>query len=75
MQVGTGVRVEGFAADNSPGPSIVGPEGELVELSNTDVGENLVDLILASGQFSANAAVFGTADQLLDELVHLGRQE
>jgi flagellar hook protein FlgE len=44
-----------------------------IELSNTDVGEELVELILAEEQFLANANVFETADELLDELVHLQR--
>ena len=46
----------------------------VVELSNTDVGQSLVDLILASDQFLANASVLDTADNLLGELVYLGRR-
>lgn len=46
----------------------------VIELSNTDVGEELVELILAEQQFLANANVFETADELLDELVHLKRR-
>lgn len=45
----------------------------VVELSNTDVGESLVDLILAEELFSGNVAVIETADSLLGELVYLGR--
>jgi flagellar hook protein FlgE len=44
-----------------------------VELSNADVGDCLVDLMLTSTQFRANLQVLGTADRLLDELMSLGR--
>jgi flagellar hook protein FlgE len=44
-----------------------------VELSNTDVGQSLIDLTLAEQQFRANAEVFRTADSLLDELMLLRR--
>jgi flagellar hook protein FlgE len=45
----------------------------VIELSNTDLGEELVALILAEEQFLANANVFETADELLDDLVNLAR--
>jgi flagellar hook protein FlgE len=74
LQVGTGVQVVGFAVDNSQGPLVADPDGEgVIELSNTDVGEELVELILAENQFAANAVVFGTANSLLDELIHVSR--
>jgi flagellar hook protein FlgE len=41
------------------------------ELSNADIGQNLIDLSMASTYFRANAAVFRTADSLLDELAYL----
>jgi len=59
VQVGTGVRIVGLQADSS----------------KADLGQNLVDLTLASTQFRANANVFQTADSLLDELVYLGRRD
>jgi flagellar hook protein FlgE len=46
----------------------------VVELSNTDVGESLVDLILSSEQFLANVSLTDTADIMLGELTHLGRR-
>jgi flagellar hook protein FlgE len=83
LHIGMGVQVTGFVTDNSQGPLVVssnllgGDDGDsadtLIELSNTDVGAELVELILASGQFSANANVFDTAGDLLDELINLGR--
>jgi flagellar hook protein FlgE len=48
-------------------------EEGVIELSNTDVGEELVELILAEEHFLANANVFETADELLADLVHLVR--
>ncbi len=45
-----------------------------VELSNTDAGQDLVELTLAGHQFAASAATFRTADHLLDELSQLGRR-
>ena len=43
------------------------------ELSNADIGQNLIDLFMASDYFRANLAVLRTADSLLDELVELRR--
>jgi flagellar hook protein FlgE len=44
-----------------------------VELSNTDIGQNLIKLILASTQYRGAARVITTAQQLLDELLALRR--
>ena len=49
--------------------------GGAVELSKTNIGENIVDLVLASNQFAANALVFRTADSMLDELGNLIRHD
>lgn len=43
------------------------------ELSNTDVGTDLVDLILASTLYRGNARVITTSNEMLDELLALGR--
>jgi len=43
------------------------------ELSNTDIGENLVALTLASLQFKSNAAVIRASEEVLDGLTHLWR--
>ena len=43
------------------------------ELSNTDIGQSLVDLTLASVQFRASAAVFGTASLMFEKLTNLRR--
>jgi len=44
-----------------------------VEMSNTDIGGNQIDLMLASNQFRANLQVVRTAEDLLGELMNLRR--
>ena len=44
-----------------------------VELSNTDIGKNLVDLIVASTNYRANSRVISSTQELVDELLILGR--
>ncbi|TWU00325.1 Flagellar hook protein FlgE [Botrimarina colliarenosi] len=44
-----------------------------VELSNTDIGQDLVKMILAQTQYQAGSRVISTAQQLLDELLALNR--
>jgi flagellar hook protein FlgE len=44
-----------------------------LELSNTDIGRNLVDLIVASTNYRGNARVISSVDQLVNELLALGR--
>ncbi len=44
-----------------------------LELSNTDIGKNLVDLILASTNYRGNARVISSVQTLVDELLLLGR--
>lgn len=44
-----------------------------IELSNTDIGKNLVDLIVASTNYRGNARVISSVDQLVNELLVLGR--
>jgi flagellar hook protein FlgE len=64
----------GQPVEASPGTGAVASvTAGAIELSNTDVGENLVDLILATHQLTASADVFRTADHLLDELSHVSR--
>lgn len=45
-----------------------------VELSNTDIGQNLIDVLLGSNSFRANAIVFSAADQMLEDLTSLRRR-
>ncbi|HEX6984463.1 MAG TPA: flagellar hook-basal body complex protein, partial [Planctomycetaceae bacterium] len=44
-----------------------------IELSNTDIGKNLIDLIVASTNYRGNARVISSVQQLVDELLVLGR--
>lgn len=64
----------GLAVESNPGSGAAASiAAGAIKLSNTDVGQNLIDLVLASQQFVASANVFRTADYLLDELIHLNR--
>jgi flagellar hook protein FlgE len=67
--VNSGLPVEGNPGEQGIGDIIAGA----VELSNTDVGKNLIDLILASTQYRSNTRVITTAQQLMDELLNLRR--
>jgi flagellar hook protein FlgE len=71
-----------FAAGVNSGLAIMGDPGAnglgnvtagAVELSNTDIGQNLIELILASTQYRGGARVITAVQQLLDELLSLRR--
>ena len=65
----SGLPVEGDPGDLGLGSIVAGA----LELSNTDTGENLIDLLLASTQYRANSRVISTAQTLLDELLNMRR--
>ena len=44
-----------------------------LELSNSDVGSNLVELVMASTLYRGNTRVINTAQELLDELMNMRR--
>jgi flagellar hook protein FlgE len=44
-----------------------------LELSNVDIGDEFIKLILSSTGYSANARVIRTADELMQQLLVLGR--
>ncbi|HEV7282489.1 MAG TPA: flagellar hook-basal body complex protein [Pirellulaceae bacterium] len=67
--VNSGLPVRGEPGTEGIGKVVAGA----VELSNTDVGKNLIDLVLASTQYRGNARVITTAQQLFDELLNLRR--
>jgi flagellar hook protein FlgE len=78
LQVGDNV----FTSGVNSGEPIIGNPGEngignltagAVELSNTDIGQNLIKLILASTQYRGGTRVITAAQQLLDELMSLRR--
>jgi flagellar hook protein FlgE len=67
--VNSGLPIEGDPGQQGIGGIVAGA----VELSNTDIGANLIDLILASTQYRGNTRVITAAQQLLDELLNLRR--
>jgi flagellar hook protein FlgE len=71
-----------FTEGVNSGPPLVGKPGTFgigsvrsgaIELSNTDIGQNLVDLIVASTNYRGNARVISSVQQLVNELLVLGR--
>ncbi len=64
----------GLPIQGSPGTQGIGSivSGAL-EQSNTDVGTNLIDLILASTQYQGNTRVVSTVNTLFNDLLNLGR--
>jgi flagellar hook protein FlgE len=71
-----------FNVGVNSGDPILGSPGEqgigrltagAVELSNTDIGQNLIQLILASTQYRGGARVITATQELLDELLALQR--
>jgi flagellar hook protein FlgE len=67
--VNSGLPIQANPGEQGIGRIIAGA----VELSNTDIGGNLIDLILASTQYRSNARVIDAAQRLLDELLNLRR--
>ncbi|MEM6776656.1 MAG: flagellar hook-basal body complex protein [Planctomycetota bacterium] len=67
--VNTGLPVQGQPGENGIGTVI----GGALELSNTDIGTDLVELVLASTQYRGNSRVITTTQQLIDELLNLRR--
>jgi flagellar hook protein FlgE len=67
--VNSGEPIEGNPGDRGIGALTAGA----VELSNTDIGQNLIELILASTQYRGGTRVITAAQQLLDELMSLRR--
>ncbi|HJQ80962.1 MAG TPA: flagellar hook basal-body protein [Lacipirellulaceae bacterium] len=69
MGANSGLSIESNPGEDGGASLVAGA----TELSNADIGQNLIDLFIASDYFRANAAVFRTADSLLDELTGLSR--
>jgi len=59
--VNSGLPIEGNPGENGIGSIVAGA----VELSNTDIGKNLIDLITATTQYRGNARVITAVQQLL----------
>ena len=69
MGINAGLPIEGAPGESGIGSVVAGA----LELSNTDVGGDLVDLVLASTQYRSNARVITATQQLFDELLNLRR--
>jgi flagellar hook protein FlgE len=67
--INTGLPIEGRPGENGIGGVVAGA----LELSNTDIGGDLVNLVLASTQYRSNARVITATQQLFDELLNLRR--
>ena len=67
--VNSGLPVEGNPGEQGIGSIVSGA----VELSNADVGGNLIDLILASTMYRSNTKVITTVQTMLDTLLQLQR--
>jgi flagellar hook protein FlgE len=67
--VGSGLPV--LATPGSFGAGTV--RAGAIELSNTDVGQSLVDLIVASTNYQGNTRVLTSVNQLVDQLLQIGR--
>jgi flagellar hook protein FlgE len=67
--VNSGLAVMANPGEQGLGQIIAGA----VEQSNTDIGKNLIDLIVASTQYRGSTRVITAAQQLLDELLNLRR--
>jgi flagellar hook protein FlgE len=67
--VNSGLPILGNPNENGLGKVIAGAR----ELSNTDIGRNMIDLVLATTQYRGNSRVISTAQELLDELLNLRR--
>lgn len=67
--INTGLPIEGQPGENGIGTIAAGA----LELSNSDIGGDLVNLVLASTQYRSNTRVITTTQQLFDELLNLRR--
>lgn len=67
--INTGLPVRGGPGQNGIGSVVAGA----LELSNTDMGADLVDLVLAGTQYRGNTRVITSTQELLDELLNLAR--
>jgi flagellar hook protein FlgE len=67
--VNSGLPMEGNPGERGIGSIIAGA----VELSNADIGSNLIDLITASTMYRSNTRTISTAQQMIDELLSLRR--
>jgi flagellar hook protein FlgE len=65
--VNSGLAVEGNPGTKGIGSIVAGAQ----ELSNTDIGTSLIDLVLGSTMYQANARVISTVEQMFNTLLTL----
>ena len=78
IQVGTGMGLAFVATNFRQGPlemagGALPGEEPYRELSNTDIGQGLVDMTLNLDMFRVNAFVFQSVDRIFDDLLSLRR--
>jgi flagellar hook protein FlgE len=70
-------RVSNNSGAANVGPSMIAGKGKIIsgtlEMSNVDMAEQFVDMIVTQRGFQANSRTIQTADQLLQELLTLKR--
>jgi flagellar hook protein FlgE len=71
-----------YRQGNNSGDAVIGAPGEFgtgqivggaLELSNVDLGQEFINMILTSTGYTASSRVIRTADELLQQLLVLGR--
>nr|WP_321514535.1 flagellar basal body rod C-terminal domain-containing protein [uncultured Pseudodesulfovibrio sp.] len=63
---GQGVQVAAIQQSTNAGPMIEG-----IEMSNTDIGTEMVDMIKTSHAFSANTAVVRASEEMTGHLLNM----
>jgi flagellar hook protein FlgE len=70
-------RVSNNSGAANIGPAMIAGKGKIIsgtlEMSNVDMAEQFVDMIVTQRGFQANSRTIQTADQLLQELLTLKR--
>ena len=77
------VAANKYRSSNNSGPETVGTPGDAnglgalaagsVEMSNVDLAQEFTTMITAQRGFQANSRIISSADQMLEQLVNLGR--
>ncbi len=74
VSVETGGVIPVVRKDDSAGPAVLSDRGHgssMVELSNVDLGEEAVNLIIGQRGFEANLQTINTADQMLGTILDI----
>jgi len=71
-QVGSGVSLASIDRTTHPGAMRV-VDGEVETMSNTDLAIEITSMITTQRAFEANARVIPVADEMLEEVIRIGR--